>query len=88
MGRASIRWKMSEVMARHRVKGKELSDYLGISANSISALKNALIMPEIGGDRWEQITQAINNLSKIEESITPLDLIEYIPENRTTEEET
>ncbi|MGF1676719.1 MAG: helix-turn-helix domain-containing protein [Rivularia sp. (in: cyanobacteria)] len=40
-----IRWKLSEIMARHRVKGKDLANYLGISANSVSALKRAEVMP-------------------------------------------
>ncbi len=80
MTRTLIRWKLSEIMARHRVKGKDLANYLGISANAVSTLRNALVMPEIGGERWEQICGGINELSKISETVTPLDLIEYIPE--------
>jgi putative transcriptional regulator len=76
-----IRWKLSEIMARHRIKGKELANYIGISTNAMSALKNALVMPEIGGERWEQICAGINELSKIGEVITPFDLIEYVPES-------
>jgi putative transcriptional regulator len=75
-----IRWKLSEVMARHRVKGKDLADFLGISTNAVSTLKNAEIMPAIGGERWEQICDGINKLSLSAESITPLDLIEYLPQ--------
>ncbi|MGB6299826.1 MAG: helix-turn-helix domain-containing protein [Rivularia sp. (in: cyanobacteria)] len=74
-----IRWKLSELMARHRVKGKDLANYLGISANSVSALKRAEIMPEIGGERWEQICEAINELSCRDEKCTPFDLVEYLP---------
>jgi putative transcriptional regulator len=73
-----IRWKLNEVMARHRVKGKDLAEYLGVSANAISGLRKAEIMPEIGGQRWEHICLGINKLSKIGEIISPLDLIEYI----------
>lgn len=79
MSRNLIRWKLSEIMARHRVKGKDLANYLGISANSVSALKKAEIMPEIGGERWEQICEAINELSVLDEKCTPFDLIEYVP---------
>jgi putative transcriptional regulator len=75
-----IRWKLNEVMARHRVKGKDLAEYLGVSANAISGLRKASIMPEIGGQRWEYICLGINKLSKIGEIISPLDLIEYIPD--------
>ncbi|AFY58640.1 putative transcriptional regulator [Rivularia sp. PCC 7116] len=74
-----IRWKLSELMARHRIKGKELANYLGISANSVSALKRAELMPEIGGERWEQICEAINELSCLNEKCTPFDLVEYVP---------
>jgi putative transcriptional regulator len=74
-----IRWKLNEIMARHRVKGKDLAEYLGVSANAISGLRKAEIMPEIGGQRWENICLGINKLSKIGEIISPLDLIEYIP---------
>jgi putative transcriptional regulator len=74
-----IRWKLGEIMARHRVKGKDLASFLGISANAMSSLRNALVMPEIGGDRWEQICVGINALSKTGETITPFDLIEYTP---------
>ena len=67
-------------MARHRVLAKDLADRMSISRNAVSALRKAEKMPEIGGDRWEQVCAAINALSKIGETITPLDLIEYIPE--------
>ncbi|AFZ60984.1 helix-turn-helix domain-containing protein (plasmid) [Anabaena sp. PCC 7938] len=75
-----IRWKLNEIMARHRVKGKDLANYLGISANAVSALRKAEIVPEIGGSRWELICLGINELSKIDETISPLDLIEYVPD--------
>ncbi len=67
-------------MARHRVLGKDLASFLGISKNAVSALRKAEVLPEIGGDRWEQICAGINEFSKIGEVITPLDLIEYVPE--------
>lgn len=79
MTKTLIRWKLSEVMARHRVLAKDLADFLGISRNAVSALRKAETMPEIGGDRWEQVCSGINALSKIGETITPFDLIEYLP---------
>ncbi|MDJ0734320.1 MAG: helix-turn-helix domain-containing protein [Nostocaceae cyanobacterium] len=81
MAKILIRWKLNEVMARHRVKGKDLANYLGISANAVSALRKAVIMPEIGGQRWEQICLGVNELSSIGEAITPLDLIEYVADS-------
>jgi putative transcriptional regulator len=83
MGRGLIRWKLNEVMARHRVKGKDLADYLGISPNSVSLLKKATVFPEIGGERWEQICAGINELSQIDELITPFDMVEYV-ENQSS----
>jgi putative transcriptional regulator len=83
MSRTLIRWKLGEIMARHRVKGKDLATFLGVSANAMSSLRNALTMPEIGGDRWEQICAGINELSTIGETITPFDLIEYLPSSHT-----
>lgn len=52
---------------------------LSINANSVLALKRAEVMPEIGGERWEQICEAINELSSRDEKYTPFDLIEYVP---------
>lgn len=75
-----IRWKLSEVMARHRIKGKDLADFLGISTNAVSTLRNADTVPAIGGERWELICDGINKLSLSGDTITPLDLIEYLPQ--------
>jgi putative transcriptional regulator len=80
MSKTLIRWKLNEVMARHRVKGKDLANFLGISTNAVSSLRTADVMPGIGGDRWEQICDGINQLSSSGEKITPFDLIEYIPQ--------
>jgi putative transcriptional regulator len=79
MSKTLIRWKLNEVMARHRVKGKDLADFLGISNNAVSSLRKAEIMPAIGGDRWEQICDGINQLSLSGDTIAPFDLIEHIP---------
>lgn len=66
-------------MARHRVLSKDLADFLSISTNAVSALRKAETMPKIGGVRWVQVCEGISALSKIGESVTPFDLIEYIP---------
>jgi putative transcriptional regulator len=88
MSKGLIRWKLNEIMARHRIKGKDLANHLGVSANAISMLKNAPILPEIGGERWEQICEAINELSQINEPITPFDMIEYIPSESASKDPT
>jgi len=71
---------LKEIMARHRVKNKDLATYLSISTNAMSSLRNAFVMPKIGSEKWGKICTGINELSKIGEAVTPLDLIEYIPE--------
>jgi putative transcriptional regulator len=73
-----VRWRLSDLMVEHGIRGVDLADYLKVSNNTVSTWKNAPVMPCIGNERWIEITQAINNLSK-KGSITPMDLIEYIP---------
>lgn len=78
MSSGSIRWKLNEIMARHRIKGKDLAEYLGITPNSVSLLKKATLLPEISGERWVQLCAGINELSQIDERITPFDMVEYV----------
>lgn len=68
-------------MARHRVAAKDLAEYMNISTNAVSSLRRAETMPRIDGERLEQICVAVTRLSKIGESVTPYDLLEYIPED-------
>ncbi|BDA67222.1 hypothetical protein RIVM261_027160 [Rivularia sp. IAM M-261] len=60
------------------LKGKDLADYLGITPNSVSLLKKATLLPEISGERWVQLCAGINELSQINERITPFDMVEYL----------
>ncbi|RUT09793.1 hypothetical protein DSM106972_002880 [Dulcicalothrix desertica PCC 7102] len=83
MSSGSIRWKLNEIMARHRIKGKDLAEYLGITPNSVSLLKKATLLPEISGERWVQLCAGINELSQINERITPFDMVEYV-ENQSS----
>lgn len=73
-----IRWRLNEVMARHRVLAKDLADFIGVSRNAMSALKKSESMPRVDGERLEQLCAGIKKLSKIGEKVTPYDLIEYI----------
>jgi putative transcriptional regulator len=75
-----IRWRLNEVMARHRVTGKSLAEFLGISTNAMSSLRKAQAMPRIDGERLEQLCIGITRLSKIGEKVLPYDLLEYVPE--------
>jgi putative transcriptional regulator len=80
MTQTLIRWRLSEVMARHRVAAKDLAEFMDISTNAVSGLRKAETMPRIDGERLEQICIAVTRLSKIGEPVTPYDLLEYIPE--------
>jgi DNA-binding Xre family transcriptional regulator len=77
-----IRWRLNEVMARHRVLAKDLADFVGISRNAISNLKKFDTIPRVDGKKLEQLCIGITALSKIGERVTPYDLIEYIAEDK------
>ena len=76
--KTSIKWKLSEVMARHRIKGSDLANRLQISNNAVSKLKNAQTMPRIDGERLNALCNALNNLAAGDAEITPAMLIEYV----------
>lgn len=69
-------WRLNELMARHRVAGKELADELGISTNAVSSLRKAATMPKINGERLDQIAIALTKLSKIGGVVHGVDLLE------------
>lgn len=75
MSQTVIRWKLAEIMARHRIKGKDLADSLSISGNAVSSLKNSQSMPKIDGERLNQICNSLSKLAG--EVVSPNNLIEY-----------
>lgn len=79
MPQALIRWRLNEIMARHRVLARELAKEMNTSDNAISNLRRAETMPRIDGKKFEHLCISLTKLSKIRESVTPYDLIEYIP---------
>jgi putative transcriptional regulator len=70
------KWKLAELMARHRISNKELAAYLDMRPNSITDLKRAESMPRINGEQLDRIAAAVTALSKIGESIKGIDLLE------------
>jgi putative transcriptional regulator len=70
-----IKWRLAEIMARHKIKGNELADQLKVRPNTVSNLKNAPTMPRLDGDRLNELCVALTLLAN--ESITPNHLIEY-----------
>lgn len=73
-----VRWKLRSVMADRKITNKALAEAVAMNPVSISKLKNADNLPEIGGDALAKLCDAITVLSGI--SCTPSDLIEYIPD--------
>lgn len=78
MAQTLIRWRLNEIMARHRIKGSDLAEELQISNNAVSKLKNAQTMPRIDGERLNALCNALNNLAAGDAEITPAMLIEYV----------
>lgn len=70
------KWRLAEVLARHKIKNKELADYLKVRPNTIADLKKADSMPRIDGKKLDEIAAAITALSKIGETVRGIDLLE------------
>ncbi|MBD2357028.1 helix-turn-helix transcriptional regulator [Tolypothrix sp. FACHB-123] len=66
-----IRWKLNEVMARKRVRNKDLAEALGITENSVYRLRKVDEMPRLTPERLNGICQALN--------CQPGELLEYVP---------
>lgn len=66
-----IRWKLNEVMARKRVRNKDLAEALGITENSVYRLRKVDEMPRLAPERLNGICKALN--------CQPGELLEYVP---------
>lgn len=66
-----IRWKLNEVMARKRVRNKDLAEALGITENSVYRLRKVDEMPRLTPERLNGICRALD--------CQPGDLLEYVP---------
>ncbi|MEC4818858.1 MAG: helix-turn-helix transcriptional regulator [Scytonema sp. PMC 1069.18] len=68
-----IRWKLNELMARKRVRNKDLAKTLGITENSVYRLRKVDDMPRLSPERLNGICAALN--------CQPGELLEYIPDD-------
>ncbi|MBP5971630.1 MAG: helix-turn-helix transcriptional regulator [Brasilonema angustatum HA4187-MV1] len=68
-----IRWKLNEVMARKRVRNKDLAEALGITENSVYRLRKVDEMPRLIPERLNGICKALN--------CQPGELLEYEPDD-------
>lgn len=76
-----LTWRLGEVMARYRIKGTDLAQFMGISDNALSHYKRARSMPQINGERLNALLNGLNQLkSEPEPEITVTDLIDYKPD--------
>ncbi|MEI2582581.1 helix-turn-helix domain-containing protein [Scytonema sp. PRP1] len=64
-----IRWKLNEVMARKRVRNKDLAEALGITENSVYRLRKVDQMPRLTPERLNGICKVLN--------CQPGELLEY-----------
>ncbi|PSR17297.1 hypothetical protein C8255_13390 [filamentous cyanobacterium CCP3] len=67
-----IRWKLHEVMARKRMRNKDLAEYLDITENSVYRLRKADDMPRLTPQRLEGICAALQ--------CQPGELLVWVPE--------
>lgn len=72
-GNKVIRWKLNEVMARKRIKNKDLAQMLGITENSVYRLRKVDEMPRLAPERLNGICAAL--------SCQPGDLLVYEPDS-------
>ena len=66
-----IRWKLNEVMARKRMRNKDLAEALEITENSVYRLRKVDEMPRLTPERLNGICQALD--------CQPGELLEYVP---------
>jgi putative transcriptional regulator len=67
-----IRWKLNEVMARNRVRNKDLAEILDITENSVYRLRKAEEMPRLTPQRLNGICAALG--------CQPGELLEWVPD--------
>lgn len=65
-----IRWKLNEVMARSRIRNKDLAEALSVTENSIYRLRKSDEMPRLTAERLDGICQVLQ--------CQPGDLLEWI----------
>lgn len=68
-----IRWKLNEVMARQRIRNKDLAEALGITENSAYRLRKADEMPRLTPERLNGICNMLR--------CQPGDLLEWVSDD-------
>ena len=68
-----ITWKLNEIMARKRVRNKDLAEALDITVNSVYRLRKVDEMPRLIPERLDGICKVLN--------CQPGDLLVYEPDD-------
>jgi putative transcriptional regulator len=69
-----IKWKLTEVMARHRIKAKDLAIDMGYTAASVSTLRKGS-MPRLREETLDRLLISLNRMA--EEKVEVSDLIQW-----------
>lgn len=68
-----IRWKLNELMARKRIRNKDLAEALGITENSVYRLRKIDEMPRLAPERLNGICAVLK--------CQPGELLEWVPDD-------
>ena len=82
-----IKWRLNEVMARYHIRPKELAETMSVSQTTVSNLRKKQ-MPRLSEQTLNKLCQALNQLNQEDHLITPGDLIEYIPNSKSSDSST
>ncbi len=58
-----IRWRLKEIMARYDITGTKLAKELGVRESAVSNWRTAKTIPRIGGERLDEICNALSKLA-------------------------
>lgn len=72
-----IRWKLNEVMARKRIRNKDLAKDLGITETSIYRLRKTDEMPRLSPERLNGLCAALK--------CQPGELLEWLPDDESNQ---
>lgn len=78
MNNTLIKWKLAELMARHRITGKAMAEKLQKSETSIAKLRKATKMPRLNSDDLEKLLIAVEELADSETKFRTLELSDLI----------
>jgi DNA-binding Xre family transcriptional regulator len=71
---APVKWRIKELMDRHRVPGRLLAQEVGVSESTVTSWRQTDVLPELGGVRLGAIAAALSRI--IEKDISGKDLIQ------------